>query len=60
MLEKNDLKLLDSMLRKEQDIIATYNRYISCIKDPQTQIDMQKIISQHKNQYTMLLRLLEE
>ena len=60
MLGSSDLKLIESMVKREQRVIDTYSRYISQIKDPQTQIDLQKLMSNHINQKKMLLSLMEE
>lgn len=60
MLEKNDLMMLESMVKREQKLIDTYSRYISQIRDPQTQIDLQKLMSGHINQKNTLLSLMEE
>lgn len=60
MLGSSDLKLIESMIKREQRVIDTYSRYILQIKDPQTQIDLQKLMSNHINQKKTLLSLMEE
>ncbi len=56
MLDKENLKLLDKLLIREKAIISEYESYVTQLRDPQTQIDIQKLISQHKNHYSLLLK----
>ena len=58
MLDKENLKLVERLMKREQRIINEYESYISQIRDPQTQIDIQKLLAQHKNQYSVLLNQL--
>lgn len=58
MLDKENLKLVERLMKREKRIINEYESYISQIRDPQTQIDIQKLLAQHKNHYSVLLNQL--
>ncbi len=50
----NDLVALDSLIKSEQDLVATYRTYCKKTQDAQLIILYQQICAEHQNNYNNL------
>lgn len=58
-LTKNELRMLDTQLEKEQILVEKYKNYALLCKDPQLRTKCEQMAAQHQSHYQTLQNLLK-
>lgn len=58
-LSKDDLRMLDTHLGKEQMLVEKYKNYALLCKDPQLRTKCEQMAAQHQTHYQVLQSLLK-
>lgn len=58
-LNKDELCMLDTQLKKEQILVEKYKNYALICKDPQLRTKCEQMAAQHQTHYKLLQELLK-